>query len=215
MIPSRASLFSFIALAALALSPACGKKDEGGGGGSGDGTGGGKGKAGAKGGSLEAVAAQADAANAAVPAELKEKITFAAAALDNGKVAALIPTGWEDNEHMPGRYKPTKDADLGFMTSYTIGTSCDGTCEPKDWAAVAGKDFEQFKGEQFTIVSDDPLDGGGRILIATSSGKTYLTAARWKDGARSYLVCHATLAGAAVPAAEAFAHACRAARSLE
>src|SRR5690606_5196758 len=119
------------------------------------------------------------------------------------------------NEHMPGRYKPTQEADLGFMTSYTVGSNCDGSCEPKDWAAVAAKDFEQFKGEQFTIVSDDELDGGGRILVATSSGKTYVTAARWKDGASRYTVCNATLDGAAVPAADAFVQACRAIQSLE
>ena len=222
MIASRTLVLPFLTAAALAASPGCGKKEEGGSGtesggaAAGGGTAGGGKAGGGKAGALEAVTAAAKDANAAVPADLKEKISFAAAEVDEGKVAALVPSGWTESPHIPGSYKPADDAGLGFMTSYSVGTNCDGSCEPKDWAATADKvNFAQFKGEQFTVVKDEQLDGGGRLLVATSGEKTYVTGARWKDGARSYISCSATLDGPAAAAADAFAQACRAARATE
>ena len=219
MIASRPLLLSFLTAAALAASAGCGKKEDAGSGdkAAGDKAAGGK-EAGGGGtaAALEAVTAAAEAANAAVPADLKEKVSFAAAEVDEGKVAALVPSGWTESPHIPGSYKPADDAGLGFMTSYSVGTNCDGTCEPKDWAATAEKvNFAQFKGEQFTVVKDEAMEGGGRLLVATSGEKTYVTGARWKDGARSYVSCSATLDGPAAAAADAFAQACRAARPTE
>ena len=115
---------------AVAVLGCGGKKSDGGGGGGG---GGGKAKD-----------ADPAAANAAVPAELKGKLEFDTAKDAKDGVAWVKPKGWKEGA-IPGMVKPPDDASLGFMTKYAVGTNCDGTCEPKDWAATVDKvEFAQL-----------------------------------------------------------------------
>lgn len=153
------------------------------------------------------------AANALVPAELKEKIVFEQRELqeERGKSSTVTytlaaPKGWEQSGKMFAKLRP-KD-DLGFMTSFDVGTNCDGTCEPKDWAATADKvNFKQFADGK--ILKDEKTDTS-RLLIAEKSGSTYVVYAWWTKGGRKYATCSATLEAPAAPAAPAFAEACKA-----
>ena len=140
------------------------------------------------------------------------KVEFEAKLVDRDRVIAAAPKGWSESKVIPGNYEPPQDGGLGFMTRYSVGTNCDGTCSPKDWKATADKvDFAQFAGEQFQVVKDEALkDPAGRVLVATAEeGKrTYVTVARWTDGASRYYVCRATLDEEAKALVPAFEKAC-------
>lgn len=151
------------------------------------------------------------AINAAVPAELKGKLSFAAATAEEGDLEVVAPAGWEESKHMPGRWKPGQDSSLGFMTSYAVGSNCDGECTAKDWKAVADKvDFSQLT-SGMKVVKDESGDGN-RLVVATSDDTTYVVAAWWKEGANRYFTCHASLADDAARAVDAFVKACQATR---
>jgi len=154
-------------------------------------------------------AAAAEAVNKLVPADLADKLTFTTAKGEDGRFVAVVPKGWEEAKHMPGHYRPT-GSDLGFMTSFDVGTNCDGDCAPKDWAATTEKvEFKQFlEGDQFEVVKDEKGDDS-RLMVAKSGDKIYIAAVQWKEGASRYFTCRATLEKEIAAAAPAFEQACR------
>ena len=158
----------------------------------------------------EKAAASLDVAavQAAVPTELAEAIRFEKASQDKDRLVVAAPAGWE-SEHMRGSYEPPRDADLGFFTSFGVGSNCDGSCAAKDWKATAGKvEFAQFTEGGFEVVADEATDSG-RFLKATKDDGVYLRFAWWKKDASRYFFCRATLEGKAKAAAPAFEKACR------
>ena len=109
---------------------------------------------------------------------------------------------------MCAKVKPPSGSDLGFMTSFDVGSNCDGTCGPKDWAKVSEKvNFAQFRDGK--IVKDE-LGKTNHLMIAEKGDSTYVVYAWWQGSGRKYNTCMATLEGAARPAAPAFAKACEA-----
>ncbi|MFO0745580.1 MAG: hypothetical protein U1F43_07890 [Myxococcota bacterium] len=190
----------WIAAMALAAS-ACGKKEGGGGGGGGD----------APAAKLPANAV-ADA-NAAVPKELQAKLEFVEGSYDerNAKALAVVPKGWTKSDVIPGMFKPPDGANMGFMTKFSVGSNCDGSCEAKDWAATADKvEFAQFAGAGFKVDKDEK-GAGMRVLVASGDdGQKYVAAAFWKDGASRYYSCRASLERDDAAFAPAFEKACRA-----
>ena len=147
--------------------------------------------------------------NAKIPEELKGKLEFTAALGEKDRHVAVLPKGWEGG-NVSGSVRPPDAAGLGFMTLYVTAASCDGGCEPKDWAATADRvDFAQFKGQDYTVLKDEPL-AAGRLVVAKTVDRTYVVAATWKPGAKRYFVCHATLDQEIAAAAPAFEAACRA-----
>jgi hypothetical protein len=77
------------------------------------------------------------AVNAARPAGATTE--FVVGVFDDDRVLAAVPKGWEESKVIPGNFKPPTGSDLGFMTSFRIGTNCDGMCSAKDWKATAEK----------------------------------------------------------------------------
>jgi hypothetical protein len=154
--------------------------------------------------------------NALVPAELKDKLVFEQRDIieERGKGVATFtlaaPKGWEQSNKMFAKVKPPSgSSDLGFMTSFGVGTNCDGTCEPKDWAKTSEKvDFAQFR-EGGKIIKDE-VGKTSHLMIAEKGDSTYVVYAWWQDGAKKYSTCTASLAEAARPAFDAFAKACQA-----
>jgi len=186
------------ALALALILVACGKSDK-------------------KGGGASAPAPKFDIAgvNALVPAELKEKLVFEQRDIleERGKGQATFtvaaPKGWEQSNKMFAKVKPPGNSDLGFMTSFDVGSNCDGTCEPKDWAKTSEKvNFAQFR-DGGKIIKDE-LKKNSHLMIAEKGDSTYVTYAWWQDGGRKYFTCSASLAEGARPAFDAFAKACEA-----
>jgi hypothetical protein len=183
----RTTMMIALAVAVLGCG---GKKSDGGGGGGG-----------------KAKDADPAAANAAVPAELKGKLEFDTAKDAKDNVAWVKPKGWKEGA-IPGMVKPPDDANLGFMTKYAVGTNCDGTCEPKDWAATADKiEFAQLASAG-TVEKDEKGEGTRTMIVAIGDRKD-LRMAWWKTGAKHYVSCSATLEEVA-PALAAFEAACKA-----
>jgi hypothetical protein len=152
--------------------------------------------------------------NALVPADLKEKLVFEQRDIieERGKGQAVYtlaaPKGWEQSNKMFAKVKPGDNSDLGFMTSFGVGSNCDGTCEAKDWAKTSEKvNFAQFRDGK--IIKDE-LGKNSHLMIAEKGDSTYVVYAWWQDGAKKYFDCTASLAEKARPAAEAFAKACQA-----
>ena len=180
----------WIALVLALSAAACGKKE---------------------GGSGAPAGADPAPANALVPPELKGKLEFVAVRDDRHHLAWVTPKGWVEGV-IPGQVKPPAGAGLGFMTKYSVGTNCDGTCEPKDWAAVTAKvDFSPLAGNG-TVERDDKTSGS-RTMVVALGDRRQLVMAWWKDGARQYVTCEASLEKEVQPALPAFEAACKATRT--
>jgi len=159
-----------------------------------------------------AVAIDAAAVSALVPAELKAKLVFEKTdgieERGRAKVTYTVaaPKGWKQDMKGFASLKGTDD--VGFMTSFQVGSNCDGTCEPKDWAKVADKvNFAQFADAK--VVRND-VTPTSRLLIAERGDSAYVMYAWWSDGARKYHTCMASLEQPVKAAAPAFAKACQA-----
>lgn len=168
------------------------------------------------------VTVDAAAVNALVPAELKTKfgLEFEQREIDldrgrkSEKYVVAGPKGWEVDK-MFGKMKPPKSggADAGFFTAMSVGSNCDGSCSPKDWAATSDKvEFKQFEGK--TIKKDDKTDTG-RKMIVEDGDKTHLVRAWWTKDASRYFVCRASLDGEIRGAIAAFEAACAAVQTPE
>lgn len=153
------------------------------------------------------------AVQAAVPAD-GPKVVFEARLVDKERVLAAVPAGWVESPAIPGLFKPPEGSDLGFMTKYSVGSTCGGSCVAKDWRATSDKDmFAQFQGEQFELVKDEALtDPTGRLLVATADGgrRAFVAVARWKDDASRYYSCNAALDEPALALRLAIEQACAA-----
>jgi hypothetical protein len=155
------------------------------------------------------------AVNALVPAALKDKLVFEKRDVteERGKRSKVTytlaaPKDWEQDMKMFASLKPKSESSLGFMTSVQVGSNCDGTCEPKDWAKTSEKvNFAQFRDGK--IIKDEQTKTN-HLMIAEKNDSTYVVYAWWADGARKYYSCTASLEKEAAPAAEAFAKACQA-----
>jgi hypothetical protein len=158
------------------------------------------------------VAIDVAAVNALVPADLKAKLVFEKTDIveEHGRrnvtYTVAAPKGWK--ESMKGFGSLKGGDDVGFMTSFSVGSNCDGSCEPKDWAKVADKvNFNQFA--DATVVKNE-VTPTSRLLIADRDSSTYVVYAWWSDGARNYHTCVASLEQPVRAAAPAFAKACQA-----
>lgn len=195
--------FGVVLVMALGLGLGCGKGEPGGAGGAGVAA-----PSGPSAADEAALKTALDAANAKVPAALQGKLSFEIAQGEKGRHQAIQPKGWETGV-IPGRVKPPSGASLGFLTAFSTGSNCDGTCEKKDWAAISDKvEFAQFAGGSFRVEKDEKANGS-RFLVAKGDGRVDIAYAVWKDEASRYYVCRVTLDGELVEAAPAFEAACK------
>jgi hypothetical protein len=154
--------------------------------------------------------------NALVPADFKDKLVFEQRDIleERGKKSTATytmaaPKDWEQDGKMFASVKPKSDANMGFFTKLTVGSNCDGTCEPKDWAKTSEKvNFAQFR-EGWKITKDEQ-NKTSHLMIAEKDDRVDVNYAWWTDGARRYFTCSATLEGPIKAAADAFAKACQA-----
>jgi hypothetical protein len=171
---------------------------------------------GKKGGSASAPSitkADADAANAAVPADLKTKVEFEVRTMDDGmkhhptKYTFLAPKQWKKG-FMPGEVDPNDGDNLGFGTSMIVGTNCDGDCTSKDWAKVSDKvNFSQYtsgkangkvvkdekgKNDRLMVFSNEPTvqENAGSASV-TVNGQTTTTTVTATSGSKGVTIIHA------------------------
>jgi hypothetical protein len=150
------------------------------------------------------------AVNALVPAAFKDKVVFEKREIvekrgRNSKRTYTVaaPKGWKQDQDSFAWLKP--DTDMGFMTSFKVGTNCDGECKPKDWAATVEKVYDNYlKGKPIK----DVKTATSRTIIAESGDLTAVVIATWEDGAREYWDCSATLEKQVKELAPAFEKAC-------
>jgi len=157
--------------------------------------------------------ADADAANALVPADLKSKIEFEVRTLDDGmkhhptKYTYVAPKQWKKG-FMPGSFEPNDGDNMGFGTSVDVGTNCDGSCEPKDWAKVADKvNFSQYtagkatgkiikdekgKNDRLMVFANEPTvqENAGSASM-TVNGQTTTTTVTATSGSKGVTIIHA------------------------
>jgi len=194
---------------ALALTVACGKKGDS---------------------SAPAVSitqADVDAVNALVPAELKDKVQFEVGKIvdDFGKhpktYTLVAPKGWKKG-FMPGSLEPTSSLS---DTSIKVGDSCDGSCQPKDWAAATDKVYyKQYTSGQATgkVLKDDKQKLGRTFVFQLEpkqeqQGTTTVTSGVkgikiittwWQEGGSRYYACDVSLGESAMGLEAAFEKAC-------
>lgn len=123
-----------------------------------------------------------------LPRELHGKLELTAGADAEKRVAFIFPRGWEGGGM--GGYRPPASQQLGAFSSYGVSANCDGTCEAKDWAATFERvDVEPLKTAGAKIEKDEPLPGGGRIVVARDGELGFVRAGFWKQGASRYYHC--------------------------
>jgi hypothetical protein len=165
--------------------------------------------------------------NAAVPADLKDKIQFEAGrVVENEKrgrgFKAAVPKGWKPGKFIPGTLEPA-DADnfdsktLG-KTQMNIGKNCDGMCEKKDWAQVSDKVlYKQFTSGQVEgkVLKDEKRSNGRTLVFERKPGMfperdvaIHVYTSWWEPDATEYYTCSAELGAPMKGAAEAFEKAC-------
>jgi hypothetical protein len=148
--------------------------------------------------------------NALVPAAFKDKIVFEKREIVEKRgshskrtYTVAAPKGWKQDMDSFASLKPDKD--MGFMTSFKVGTNCDGECKPKDWAATVEHVYESYlKGKPIK----DVKTATSRTIIAESGDLTAVVIATWEDGAKEYNDCGATLEKDVKELAPAFEKAC-------
>jgi len=157
--------------------------------------------------------ADADAANALVPADLKSKIEFEVRTIDDGmkhhptKYTYVAPKQWKKG-FMPGSFEPNDGDNMGFGTSVDVGTNCDGSCEPKDWAKVSDKvNFSQYtagkatgkiikdekgKNDRLMVFANEPTvqENAGSASV-TVNGQTTTTTVTATSGSKGVTIIHA------------------------
>jgi hypothetical protein len=112
----RSTLSSLALVAVLVVAPACKKSGGSGSGGAPGGGGGGTAQA---------------TAGAQVPAFSEKEIV-----LDTVKIKAFVPQGWRE-EIGTGSFARATYQDDRFTSSFEIGVTCSGYCEPAKWAENA------------------------------------------------------------------------------
>ncbi len=188
------------------------------------------GKSGGKsgGGSSGGGTADPKAANDAVPAAWKSKLTFEAKTLggekekSGDKVSVPVPKGWK-NGFLDGSVEPPDgNNDYGFGTKMWVGGGCQGECKAKssaEWAKAANESmFDNLLAHTPApkVIKDEKKDGR-RTVIAEDQftdgnvNNTTVVTAWWKDGAERFYFCDVTLAPESKDLAPAFEKACLAA----
>jgi hypothetical protein len=179
--------------------------------------------------------ADADAVNALVPADMKGKVEFEVATIEDGhgrhptKYSVVGPKGWKKG-FMPGSLEPADSDNFGSKTlgksTFKVGSNCDGSCEKKDWAAVVDKVYyKQFTGGQVKgkVIKDDKLptsrtlvfqtepeshDQGNGVVATSGIKQIQIIRTWWTDGASKHYVCEAELGELSFGLAAAFEKAC-------
>lgn len=201
---------------ALALTPtACGKDDKA------------SGEGGASGGGGELPADHVAAVNAAIPADLKDKLQFEAGRIvenekKNRAFKVAIPKGWKKDRFLPDAIEPPDADSFGSKTlgktRMSVGRNCDGMCEKKDWAAVSDKVlYSQFtSGKVEGKVLKDEKRANGRTLVFERKPSMFpdrevavhVYTSWWEPDGNAYYTCSADLGMPLKGAAEAFEKAC-------
>lgn len=171
---------------------------------------------GKKGGSASAPSitkADADAANAAVPADLKAKVVFDVQTIEDKlgrhttKYTVVAPKSWKKG-FMPGELEPNDTDNLGFNTSMVVGFDCDGDCVAKDWAKASDKVyFSQYtsgketgklvkdvkgKNERLLVFANEPtVEQNAGSASVTVNGQTTTTTVTATSGTKGVTIIHA------------------------
>jgi len=204
-----------LGLAAATAAAACGKGD---------------GKEAAKGGVGAGGDVPADfvaSVNAALPADLKDKIQFEAGhVIENEKhqrgFKAAVPKGWKAGRFIPGTLEPPDADSFGSKTlgktQMAIGRNCDGTCEKKDWATISDKVlYKQFTSGQVEgkVLKDEKRPNGRTLVFERKPGMfperdiaIHVYTSWWEPDATEYYTCSAELGAPMKGAAAAFEQAC-------
>lgn len=164
--------------------------------------------------------------NTKIPEASKAILNFETRTLEERGTTATVaaPVGWaSDTKGFEGSLAPpSKDGDkfkreLGFMTKFSIGTTCDGKCEPKNWKEMIDQKISDrygFPEEAKSVVKVEELPNNGQIMYASwdeSSGKRGKVWAAWfTEGASKYKICSANLDHTGLAESlDAFVEACK------
>jgi len=162
--------------------------------------------------------ADAAPANAAIPEGVDLSFTTQEAPLteEPGEylVSAVVPVDWRPGP-FPWLSLTGGSGDVngfGIFDEMTFRATCDGSCEPKDWAAELGDITERFQG--FTNVQERPVEGSdGRVVtLEASTGAVTGVVQRWDDTAARYFECSVELDADNASLLPPFLAACEASR---
>jgi len=130
------------------------------------------------------------------------KLTWQTVEVDDGRVTARVPQGWEHEVFMGDKYTPPRSAKLGVFTEMRIGSSCGGTCEAMPAAGWAGRVELEVLGPiraGFAVDKDEALGANGRLLVyhntadSASPVDLHVVAVWWAEGGEHYVSCQVEL----------------------
>ncbi len=160
-------------------------------------------------------AANADAANAAVPAAWKGKLSFTVVKDAKEKLQGVIPVGWAASKYVPDAYAPN-DAAYGVATELHLHTNCDGSCVAKDWAPIVQRvTIDPFAKSGRKVLRDESTATSHLILVSVPEMmKRELVYTVWAIGSDRYWICDAEIGDELADALPAFEAACKATGGL-
>lgn len=210
-----------LGLCALLFVAACGKDK------SGDKAAGGGDKGGGKSAAASVTAEHVAAVNAAIPADMKDKLEFELGTVEDEKgrdkdtYKLAVPKGWKKG-FMPGELEPADSDNFGSKTlgktDLQVGSSCDGACEKKDWAASTDKSqFAPLTGDG-KVLKDEKRANGRTLVVERKVSESFpekdvavsIRTVWWEPDGSRYYYCFADLGTPAKALADAFEKACSA-----
>lgn len=166
--------------------------------------------------------ADVDAANAAIPVDFRDKVTFELATIKDasGKRSFMLvaPRGWKPGSS-PGTLVPPDPASLGTQTSLAVGTSDESIYRPYTTGQIPGNVLRdsRFGRERMLVFEHRPRTGASGYMITTWAARPNPDAPKqpitilktwWDDSASTHYMCLVWLEPEAIELVPAFERVC-------
>jgi hypothetical protein len=146
--------------------------------------------------SLAFAGSSAASANARVPTQYKDRITFAAARVLQEKVSAVVPSTWVEQSAPKGVFEPAEGDEMFSATAeYRIAWLCGDGCRPvDDWVPVLEeKLFKEARSWTWKIDREEKSATQRFLTAHAPNGTVTITRVLFKAGESRALYCQARL----------------------
>lgn len=138
----------------------------------------------------------ATTANAKVPPQYKDRISFAQARVLDEKVNAVVPSTWKAQSSPKGVYEPAEgDQMFSPASEFRIAWLCGDGCKPvDDWGSVLEeKLFKEARGWTWKIDREEKSASQRFLTAHAPNGTVTITRVLFKNGESRALYCQARL----------------------
>ena len=146
--------------------------------------------------SVALAASNATTANAKVPPQYKDALSFKQVRVLEEKVSAVVPATWKEQSAPKGVYEPAEGDDtFSAMAEFRIAWLCGDGCKPvSDWAPVLEtKLFKEARGWTWRVDREEKSASQRFLTAHAPNGTVVITRVLFKNGEARALYCQARL----------------------